>query len=43
MWDYLWSHIQGADVFVAHPVKIFVPKNVLESKMPILYMAPSTE
>jgi hypothetical protein len=41
--QYLWSFIKDADVFVAHPVKAFVPQNVLDSKMPIVYMAPSTE
>lgn len=36
-WDYLWSFIKLADVFVAHPVEEFVPKVVRDS-MPVIFM-----
>lgn len=36
-WDYLWSFIRQADVFVAHPVEEFVPKVVREN-MPVVFM-----
>ncbi len=38
VFDYLWSFIKQADVFLAHPVKQFVPKRVLDSGMPVMYM-----
>ncbi|KPV77781.1 glycosyltransferase family 4 protein [Rhodotorula graminis WP1] len=41
-WDYLWSFIKLADVFVAHPVEEFVPKVVRDS-MPVIFMPPSTD
>ncbi|KAL7423872.1 hypothetical protein Q5752_001457 [Cryptotrichosporon argae] len=41
-WDYLFSFIKDVDLFLAHPVKFFVPKNVHEN-LPVLYMAPSTD
>jgi alpha,alpha-trehalose phosphorylase (configuration-retaining) len=28
VWDYLWERIQGADVFISHPVNKFVPQSV---------------
>jgi alpha,alpha-trehalose phosphorylase (configuration-retaining) len=27
-WNFLWSHIQHADLFVSHPIRAFVPHNV---------------
>ncbi|GJN91275.1 hypothetical protein Rhopal_004294-T1 [Rhodotorula paludigena] len=41
-WDYLWSFIKQADLFVSHPVKEFVPKVVSET-LPVVYMPPSTD
>ncbi|WWC64868.1 uncharacterized protein I303_107482 [Kwoniella dejecticola CBS 10117] len=41
-WNYLFNFIKDVDLFVAHPVKFFVPKNVHET-LPVLYMAPSTD
>ncbi|ORY25443.1 hypothetical protein BCR39DRAFT_544106 [Naematelia encephala] len=41
-WDYLFNFIKDVDLFIAHPVKFFVPKNVKE-KLPVLYMAPATD
>jgi hypothetical protein len=43
VWNYLWSFVREADLFVAHPVRRFVPKVVRESAMPVTYMPPSTE
>ncbi|GAA5840511.1 hypothetical protein JCM5353_006572 [Sporobolomyces roseus] len=40
-WDYLWSFIRLADLFVAHPVEEFVPQ-VVKDSMPIVYMPPCT-
>lgn len=42
VWNYLFSFIKHADLFLAHPVDFFVPKNVKET-MPVLYMPPSTD
>ncbi|GAA5988230.1 hypothetical protein JCM10908_002123 [Rhodotorula pacifica] len=41
-WDYLWSFIKQADLFVAHPVEEFVPQ-VVKDSMPVVYMPPSTD
>ncbi|KAK8853482.1 hypothetical protein IAR55_004189 [Kwoniella newhampshirensis] len=41
-WNYLFDFVKDVDLFLAHPVKFFVPKNVKE-KLPVLYMAPSTD
>ena len=41
-WDYLFNFIKDVDLFVAHPVTLFVPQNV-KDKMPIVYMAPCTD
>ncbi|OWZ62460.1 hypothetical protein AYX14_05083 [Cryptococcus neoformans] len=41
-WNYLFNFIKDVDLFLAHPVKFFVPKNVHEN-LPVLYMAPSTD
>ncbi|KAJ8293381.1 Trehalose phosphorylase [Rhodotorula toruloides] len=41
-WDYLWSFIKQADLFVSHPVKEFVPKVVMDN-LPVVYMPPSTD
>ncbi|WVQ94959.1 hypothetical protein IAU59_002049 [Kwoniella sp. CBS 9459] len=41
-WNYLFDFIKDVDLFLAHPVKFFVPKNVLDT-LPVLYMAPSTD
>ena len=27
-WNYMWTNVQKADIFISHPVKKFVPKNV---------------
>ncbi|KAK4689437.1 hypothetical protein P7C73_g671, partial [Tremellales sp. Uapishka_1] len=41
-WNYLFNFIKDVDLFLAHPVRKFVPENVHES-LPVLYMAPSTD
>ena len=38
-WNYLWNNISLADIFVSHPVRAFVPKNVPKEK--VVY-APAT-
>lgn len=38
-WNYLWNNIALADIFVSHPVRAFVPKNVPKEK--VVY-APAT-
>ncbi len=38
VFQYLWSFIQQSDLFLAHPVKFFVPKCVREANLPVLYM-----
>jgi alpha,alpha-trehalose phosphorylase (configuration-retaining) len=39
VWDYLWERIQGADVFISHPVSKFVPKCV---PLDIVGLLPAT-
>ena len=39
VWDYLWERIQGADVFISHPVSKFVPKTV---PLDIVGLVPAT-
>ncbi|WVN90064.1 uncharacterized protein L203_105299 [Cryptococcus depauperatus CBS 7841] len=41
-WNYLFNFVKDVDLFLAHPVKFFVPSNV-HSNLPVLYMAPSTD
>ncbi|KAI5291603.1 hypothetical protein KEM54_003048 [Ascosphaera aggregata] len=33
VWDFLWKSIQRADVFLSHPVEVFVPNNVPKEKV----------
>ena len=42
VWDYLFGFVKHSDMFLAHPVDFFIPKNVKES-LPVLYMPPSTD
>jgi hypothetical protein len=28
VWTWIWSHVQKADIFVAHPISKFVPAEV---------------
>jgi alpha,alpha-trehalose phosphorylase (configuration-retaining) len=36
--EYLWNCVKQSDLYVAHPVKNFVPACIKEGKMPVLYM-----
>ncbi|PVF99627.1 UDP-Glycosyltransferase/glycogen phosphorylase [Serendipita vermifera] len=42
VWEYLWGFISQADLFISHPIKEFVPRQVPET-MPVVYMPPSTD
>lgn len=33
VWEWIWNHIKDCDVFVSHPVRAFVPKNVTSDKV----------
>ncbi|KKW06395.1 MAG: Glycosyl transferase group 1 [Candidatus Moranbacteria bacterium GW2011_GWE1_49_15] len=35
-WNYLWSNIRNADLFVSHPVEKFIPRNAPLSKTVLL-------
>ncbi|KAI5305937.1 hypothetical protein KEM56_002810 [Ascosphaera pollenicola] len=41
VWNFLWKSIQQADVFLSHPVEIFVPNNVPKEK--VGYMPATTD
>jgi glycosyltransferase involved in cell wall biosynthesis len=35
-WEFLWESIKGADCFVSHPVRAFVPENVPAQKVVLM-------
>ncbi|TLD28811.1 hypothetical protein PspLS_04143 [Pyricularia sp. CBS 133598] len=41
VWDFLWSNIKGADMFISHPIPIFVPHNVPREK--VVYFPATTD
>ncbi|KAK4641455.1 hypothetical protein QC761_501750 [Podospora bellae-mahoneyi] len=41
IWDFLWSNIQGADMFISHPIPIFVPHTVPREK--VVYLPATTD
>jgi alpha,alpha-trehalose phosphorylase (configuration-retaining) len=41
IWQFLWSKIQFADMFISHPIPSFVPKNVPKSK--VAYLPATTD
>ena len=41
IWDFLWSNIQQADMFISHPIPIFVPHNVPSEK--VVYLPATTD
>jgi glycosyltransferase involved in cell wall biosynthesis len=41
VWAWIWSHVQKADVFVAHPISKFVPAEVPRDK--VAYMPATTD
>jgi len=40
-WSFLWERIKGADLFVSHPIKDFIPTDVPKEK--IVYMPATTD
>jgi len=40
-WQYLWEHINHADVFVSHPVREFIPSNIAREK--VVMMGATTD
>jgi glycosyltransferase involved in cell wall biosynthesis len=41
VWAWIWSHVQKADVFVAHPISKFVPAEVPRER--VAYMPATTD
>lgn len=41
IWEYLWSNIKHADMFISHPIPSFVPKNVPRSE--VAYLPATTD
>ncbi len=40
-WDFVWNSVKEADLFIAHPVKEFVPKDV--DKKRVIYLPATTD
>lgn len=41
VWQSIWNTIQDADMFISHPIKSFVPKNVPNAE--VSYMPATTD
>ncbi|ROW17269.1 hypothetical protein VPNG_01405 [Cytospora leucostoma] len=41
IWDFLWSNIKHADMFISHPIPSFVPHNVPREK--VTYLPATTD
>jgi hypothetical protein len=41
VWDYLWEKIQQADLFISHPIPLFVPGSVPREK--VTYLPATTD
>lgn len=41
VWAWIWSHVEKADMFVAHPISKFVPADVPKDK--VAYMPATTD
>lgn len=41
VWNWIWNHVKGCDVFISHPVRAFVPKSVDAKK--VGYMPATTD
>ena len=41
IWEFLWSKIQYADMFISHPIPAFVPQNVPVEK--VAYLPATTD
>jgi glycosyltransferase involved in cell wall biosynthesis len=40
-WDFVWSSVKLSDIFISHPIKRFVPRDVPKSK--VLYLPATTD
>lgn len=40
-WDFIWSHIKDADVFISHPTPAFVPHTVPREK--VMYLPATSD
>ncbi|GJN86861.1 hypothetical protein PLIIFM63780_010443 [Purpureocillium lilacinum] len=40
-WDFIWSHIKDADVFISHPIPAFVPHTVPREK--VMYLPATSD
>jgi hypothetical protein len=40
-WQFLWSNVQLADMFISHPIPEFVPSNVPNAK--VAYLPATTD
>ena len=43
VWNFLWKQIGKCDIFISHPVKKFVPDNVLASNLKVIEMPAITD
>jgi hypothetical protein len=41
VWEFLWSNIKDADMFISHPIPQFVPHNVPRGK--VVYLPATTD
>lgn len=41
IWEFLWSNIQGCDMFISHPIPVFVPHTVPREK--VVYFPATTD
>lgn len=41
VWEFLWSNIKHADMFISHPIPAFVPHNVPREK--VVYLPATTD
>lgn len=41
IWQFLWSNIKHADMFISHPIPTFVPSNVPKDK--VAYLPATTD
>jgi hypothetical protein len=41
VWEFLWGHIRGSDLFISHPVPEFVPKDIPDEM--VAYMPATTD
>lgn len=41
VWDFIWSHVKRADIFISHPIPCFVPETVPPEK--VAYLPASSD